>query len=64
MSTKTTWADVAAWAKREIEAARTNLETATATELPAIQARIAVMRELQKLNDIPKATEMPPSVSY
>lgn len=64
MSATATWGEVVAWAKAEIEKGRTGLESATAAEAPALQARIAVMREISVLADIPKAADMPPPVPY
>ena len=65
MSTnKGTWADVLAWAKADIEATRAKLETSKPDQTITLQARVAVMRELLTLNDIPKTAEIPPPVSY
>jgi len=61
---KPTWDEVKAWANAEVEAGRLKLETATAAELPAIQARVAVMRELMNLTELPAAAAMPPAVPY
>lgn len=64
MST-TAWGEVLAWAKAEIETARDGLEQVTdPIGLARIQARIAVMRELQTIKNTPAAPDIPGPVSY
>lgn len=65
MSTKATWSDVLTWSKGEIEKARAALETETDPAAAAdLRSRVKVMRELQTINEIPKAPDHPDPVEY
>lgn len=61
-----TWSEIVTWTKREIETARTALETPAMSpeDTERLRARIAVMREIQGLENPPKPPDIPLTPSY
>lgn len=60
------WGEFVAWAKREIEKARGELETQGMShdDTERLRTRITVLRDLQTITDTQTAPEMPPPVPY